>query len=321
RKVLVGALALSSGASASEFAPSESYPSRPITIVSPYAPGGAVDVMSRLLATKLSEQLRVAVIVKNVAGASGTIGMSEVARSPADGYTLLYTPSTIAIFPALFRNLNFDPMKDLVPVSQFISSAMLIAVHPDTEAKSIEELVALAKANPGELNFGSAGVADTLQLGIEMFKVDTGTDMLAVPYRGQGPMMIALLGGEVDLGLLSVQTALPSVRQGALRALGVTGATRSAALPEVPTVGETVSGYELTSWHGVFAPVGTPSEVVERIQLAIAEVTRDPSVRKIIEDAGNEVVGSTPEAFKDKFTSDIEMFSNVVKQAELPMQD
>jgi tripartite-type tricarboxylate transporter receptor subunit TctC len=260
-------------------------------------------------------------VVRNVAGASGAIGMGEVARAQGDGYTLLYAPSTIAIFPALFTKLNFDPEKDLQPVSQFISSAMLIAAHPKTEAHSIKELVALAKSRPGKLNFGSAGVADTLQLGMEMFRVDTGTEMVAVPYKGQGPMMVAMLAGEVDVGLLSLQLALPYIRSGKLRVLAVTGAKRSPALPDVPTVSETVPGYELTSWHGLFAPATMPRDLVQRIQREVAEVAKDPTVRRTIEEAGNEVMGSTPEAFKAKFLSDVAKFKQVVRQAKLPPQD
>jgi tripartite-type tricarboxylate transporter receptor subunit TctC len=297
------------------------YPSRTVTIVVPYAPGGAVDVMGRLLATKLSDRMQVPVIVKNVPGASGTIGIGEVARSAGDGYTLLYAPSTIAIFPALFQKLRFDPVNDLRPVSQFIASSMLIAAHPQMEARSVQELVALAKAKPGKLFFGSAGIADTLQLGMEMFKVETGTDLVAVPYKGQGPMYAAMLGGEVTVGLLSIQLALPAIRSGKLKALAVTGPKRSAALPEVPTVGETVPGYELTSWHGVFAPSTVPREVIDRIQREISEISKDPSVRKTVEDAGNEVVASTPEAFRAKFLGDVSKFKTVVREARLPPQD
>lgn len=319
RQLTAAALALAAMGAPSAFA--QTYPSRPITIISPYAPGGAVDVMARLLATKLADRLHSPVVVRNVSGASGAIGMGEVARAPGDGYTLLYAPSTIAIFPALFTKLNFNPEKDLQPVSQFISSSMLIAVNPKTEAHSVKDLIALAKNKPGQLNFGSAGVADTLQLGMEMFKVDTGTDLVAVPYKGQGPMLVAMLAGEVDVGLLSLQLALPYVRNGKLRVLGVTAAKRSPALPDVPAVGETVPGYELTSWHGLFAPSTMPRELVLRIQREVAEVAKDPSVRRTIEEAGNEVMGSTPEAFKAKFAGDVAKFKNVVRQAKLPPQD
>jgi len=230
-------------------------------------------------------------------------------------------PSTIAIVPAFFRNLSFNPEKDLLPVSQFFEGTLLIAANPKTTITSLPELIAQAKARPGKINFGSSGVADTLQLGIEMLKVETGTDMLAVPYKGQGPMLLALLGGEVDVAVVSAQLSLPHIRSGKLRPLAMTGAKRSPALPDVQTVSETIPGYELTSWHGVFAPASTPPELVQRLQRAVVEVTKDPEVRKIVEDAGNELVGSTPEAFKAKFDAEVAMFKQVVKQANLPLQD
>jgi tripartite-type tricarboxylate transporter receptor subunit TctC len=300
---------------------SQAYPSKPITIISPFSAGGAVDAMARLLAQKMSDSMQVPVVVKNVGGASGAIGMGEVARAQADGYTLLYTPNSISILPALYHKLNFEPEKDLTPVSQFISSALVIAAHPRMEARSVKEVVALAKAKPGRLNFGSSGVADPLQLGMEMLKISTGTDMLAVPYKGQGPMMLALLAGEVDVAIVSLQTSLQALRAGKLRALAVTSSKRSPALPEVPTVAETVPGYELTSWHGLFAPAGTPRDVVLRLQRAVADAARHPDVKRTVEDAGNEVVGSTPEAFQAKFAADVAKFRAVVRDAKLPPQD
>jgi tripartite-type tricarboxylate transporter receptor subunit TctC len=312
----LGAAALHAGP-----ALSQAYPSRTITIVSPFSAGGAVDAMARLLATKMSESMHVPVVVKNVGGASGAIGMGEVARAPADGYTLLYTPNSIAILPALYHKLNFDPEKDLTPVSQFISSALVIAAHPKTEVRTVKDLVALAKAKPGKLNFGSSGVADPLQLGMEMLKISTGIDMLAVPYKGQGPMMLALLAGEVDVAIVSLQTSLQALRVAQVRALAVTGSKRSPALPDVPTVAETVPGYELTSWHGVFAPAGTPRDVVQRLQRAVADAARSPDVKRTVEDAGNEVLGSSPEAFQAKFTADVTKFKAVVRDARLPPQD
>lgn len=302
-------------------AAAQTFPSQPITIILPYSPGGAVDAMARLLATKLGERLRVPVVVKNVAGASGAIGMAEVARAAGDGYTLLYAPSTIAILPAFYHKLSFDPAKDLVPVSQFLEGTLLVAANPGTGIGSLQELISRAKAKPGKLNFGSSGVADTLQLGIEMLKVDTGTDMVAVPYKGQGPMLVALLAGEVDVAVVSVQLSLPYIRNGKLRALAVTSPKRSPALPDVPTVSETVPGYELASWHGVFAPASTPRDLVQRLQREIEEISKDPAVRKTVEDAGNAVLGSTSEAFRKKFEAEIVKYKNVVKQAQLPLQD
>ena len=183
----------------------QTYPSKPITIVVPFSPGGPVDAMARLMASKMAERLSVPVIVENRTGAGGEIGMASVARSRPDGYTLLYTPNSIAIGPALFRKLPYDVEKDFVPVTQFISSTLILVVPPKTKATSVGELVALAKANPGKLNFGSSGVADPLQLGVEMLKTSANIDMIPIPYKGQGPMVQALLAGEVDLAIASMQ--------------------------------------------------------------------------------------------------------------------
>jgi len=299
----------------------QAFPSRPITIVSPFAPGGAVDAMARLLAVRLTESLQVPVVVKNVGGASGAIGMGEVARAQPDGYTLLYTPNTIAILPALYSKLGFNPERDLVPVSQLISSTLVIASHPSLEARTLEDLIELAKARPGKLNFGSAGVADPLQLGMEMVKIAAGIDMVPVPYKGQGPMMTALLAGEIDVAIVSIQGALPAIKAGRLRALAITDSRKSPALPDVPTVATTLSGYELTSWHGLFAPAQTPRDVVTRLQQGVVEAARHPEVRRIIEEAGNETVGSTSEAFGAKFSSDVAKFKSIVRDADIPMQD
>ncbi len=302
-------------------AQAQAYPSKPITIISPFAPGGAVDAMARLLAARLTESLQVPVVVKNVGGASGAIGMGEVARAQPDGYTLLYTPNSIAILPALYTKLNFSPERDLLPVSQFISSALLITAHPKVEAQTLGELINLAKAQPGKLNFGSSGVADPLQLGMEMIKISAGIDMVAVPYKGQGPMTMALLAGEVDVAIVSMQAALPNIRAGKLRALAVTDTKRSPALPDVPTVASTLPGYELTSWHGLFAPAQTPRDVVARLQQAVMDAARHPEVQRVIQEAGNETVGSTSEAFRAKFAADAAKFRNIVRQASIPMQD
>jgi tripartite-type tricarboxylate transporter receptor subunit TctC len=299
----------------------QAYPSKPITLVVPFSAGGAVDTMARLLATKMTTSMGTSVVVKNFGGASGAIGMGEVARAAPDGYTVLYTPNSIAILPALYRKLPFDPEKDLQPVSQFISSSLIMTANPKMSIGSVNDLVGKAKAQPGKLNFGSSGVADPLQLGMELLKISTGTNMIPVPYKGQGPMLQALLSGEVDVGIISLQTGLPYLRAGKLRPIAVTGSKRSAALPAVPTVAESVPGYEMTSWHGVFAPASTPREVVERLQRAVAQAAQDPEVKQVVEAAGNETVGSTPAAFHEKFAGDLAKFRGIVREAKIPFQD
>jgi tripartite-type tricarboxylate transporter receptor subunit TctC len=185
----------------------------------------------------------------------------------------------------------------------------------------VQELIALAKAQPGKLNCGSAGVADTLQLGVEMLKAETGIQIEAIPYKGQGPMFTALLAGEVDIGIVSLQIALPSIRSGMLRPLGMTGPKRSKALPQVPTIGEAVAGYELTSWHGFFAPARTPPQIIERLHSEIVRAANLPDVRLRIETAGNEVIANSPQEFATQFHADVQKFKKVVQEAKLPSQD
>jgi tripartite-type tricarboxylate transporter receptor subunit TctC len=300
----------------------QSYPSRTVTIVTPFSPGGPVDAMARVFAAKLNESLGQPVVVENRAGGGGTLGMNSVAKAEPDGYTILYTPNSIAINPALYRKLPFDAEKDLAPISQALSTTLVIAAHPKVGVKSVQDLVAMAKAQPGKLNFGSSGVGDPLQLAMEMLKTFTGTDMLAIPYKGQGPMFAALLAGEVDVAVVSLQGALAPHRNGQLRILAVTGPQRSRVIPDIPTVAESgVPGYDISSWHGFFAPAGTPPAIIARLQKEVARAAYLPDVRQRVEATGNEVVGSTPEEFAAKFRTDLARFKKIVQDARIPYQD
>ena len=298
------------------------FPNKAITLVVPFSAGGPLDALARVMASKLADGIAQPVVVENRVGGGGAVGMGSVARAKPDGYTILYTPNSLAIAPALYKKLGFDPEKDLVPVTQFASTTLVLAAHPKINVSTVPELIALAKANPGKLNFGSSGVADPLQLGIEMLKTMAGIDMLPIPYKGQGPMFTALLGGEVDVAIVSLQTALSPIKAGHIRVLAITGSKRSTALPGVPTVAEAgLPGYDLTSWHGVFAPAGTPRDVVEKLQREIAKVANLPEVRQRVEATGNETVGSAPEEFEVKFKTDVARFRKIVQDARLPMQD
>lgn len=300
----------------------QSYPSRTVTIVTPFAPGGPVDAMARVFAAKLNESMGQAVIVENRAGGGGTLGMNSVAKAEPDGYTLLYTPNSIAINPALYRKLPFDPEKDLAAISQALSTTLVLAAHPKVRISTVPELIALAKAQPGKLNFGSSGVGDPLQLAMEMLKTSTGVDLVAIPYKGQGPMFAALLGGEVEVAVVSLQAALAPSRSGQLRILAVTGSKRSIAIPDVPTVAEAgVPGYDISSWHGFFAPAGTPKEVIARLHREVHRAAHLPDVRQRVEATGNEVVGSTPEEFAAKLRADVARFKKIVQDARIPYQD
>ena len=298
------------------------FPNRAITLVVPFTAGGPTDALARVLAAKLADGFGQPVVVENRVGGGGAVGMGLVARAKPDGYTILYTPNSLAIAPALYKKLGFDPERDLVPVSQFVSTTLVLAAHPKIDVSTLPGLIALAKAQPGKLNFGSSGVADPLQLGIEMLKTMAGIDMLPIPDKGQGPMFTALLAGEVDLAIVSLQSALSPIKAGQLKVLAITGARRSTALPGVPTVAEAgLPGYDLTSWHGIFAPAGTPRDVTDKLQREIARVATLPEVRQRVEATGNETLGSTPEEFDAKFRADVARFKKIVQDAGLPMQD
>ena len=300
----------------------QGFPNHAITMVVPFSAGGPLDAMARVLAAKMADGYAQPVVVENRTGGGGAVGMGSVARAKPDGYTILYTPNSLAIAPALYRKLSFDPEKDLAPVSQFASTTLVMAAHPKVGVSTVNELIALAKAKPGKLNFGSSGVADPLQLGMEMLKTMAGIDMLPIPYKGQAPMFTALLAGEVDVAIVSLQTALAPIRAGSIKVLAITGPKRSVALPGVPTVAESgLPGYDLTSWHGVFVPAGTPREVVDRLQHEVARVAQLPDVRQRMEATGNEAVGGTPEEFDAKFRSDVARFKRIVQDARIPSQD
>jgi len=303
-------------------AQSETYPSRTVTIVVPFSAGGPVDAMARLLASKLTKSFHRPVIVVNHAGAGGIIGMEFVAKSAPDGYTILYTPISIAIGPALYRKLPFDARTAFTPVTELISTTLIIAANPKVPVSSIQDLVALAKSKPGQVNFGSSGVADPLQLGMELLEVSAGIHMQAVPYRGQGPMVFGLMAGQVDVAVMSLAAGLGPIRDGRLRVLAVAGSKRSPALPDVPTVSESgIAGFNISSWHGLFVPVGTPQDIVNRIQRAAAKAVNSPDMKKRVQAQGNETVGSTPKEFTAQFNADVDRFISIVKRAHIPYQD
>jgi tripartite-type tricarboxylate transporter receptor subunit TctC len=315
--VVVSALALGGSA-----AHAQSYPNKPIRVVVPYAAGGAVDALARMVAAKLQEAVGQPVIVENRAGAGGNTGAAEVAKSPPDGYTILQNTNGQAISPALYRSLPFDPLKDFTPVIQLVGTSTVLVANPKFPAKSLKELIALAKAKPGSLNYGMTGVGNSLHLTMEMLKRAAGIDILAIPYRGDAPLNTALIAGEVDVAIVPIGTAVPLIEGGQLRALAVNSAHRSPALPNVPTVSEdAIPGFEAAGWQGYFVPGQTPRDVVAFIQRETAKVIANPEMQARLKAMGNESVGSTTEAFEARFKSDLAKFAKVVKEANIPTQD
>jgi tripartite-type tricarboxylate transporter receptor subunit TctC len=300
----------------------QNYPSKPIRVVVPYAAGGAVDALARIIAAKLQENIGQPVLVENRAGAGGNTGADQVAKSPPDGYTILQNTNGQAISPALYRSLPFDPLKDFIPVIQLVGTSTVLVANPKFPAKSLKDLIALAKAKPGGLNYGMTGVGNSLHLTMEMLKRAAGIDIQAIPYRGDAPLNTALIAGEVDVAIVPIGTAVPLIEGGQLRALAVNSANRSPALPDVPTVAEeAIPGFEAAGWQGYFVPAPTPRDVVAFIQRETAKVIANPEMQARLKAMGNEPVGSTTAAFDARFKSDLAKFAKVVKEANIPTQD
>jgi tripartite-type tricarboxylate transporter receptor subunit TctC len=303
-------------------ASAQNYPSKPIRIVVPFVAGGAVDLLARIMGQKLTEALGQTVIVENRPGAGGNAAADLVAKSPPDGYTILQVTNGLAISPALYRKLPFDPVKDLTPVTQLVASQLLLVATPSLPAKTTRDLIALAKAKPGTLNYGMTGIGNPLHLTMEMLMHAAGVKFQAIPYRGDAPLNTALIAGEVHLAVVPVATAKPNIESGALRALAIASASRSPSLPDVPTIAESgVDGFESSSWQGWFMPAGTPPEVIALIQREATKALKMPEVRARMEATANEVVGSTPDAFAVQYRADLARFAKVVKDANIPLQD
>lgn len=294
---------------------SQQWPGRPIRLVVPFAAGGAVDVTARVLAKGLAPRLGQAVIVENRGGAAGFPGTENVVRSPADGYSIVMASAGIvSIAPHLYKNMPFDPIKDLVPITPVVDGVNVLVVPSSSPATTLAKFVELAKAKPGRLNFGSSGVGASDDMATELFMSMTGTRMTNVPYRGGGPAMVDLIAGNVDLMFSAAAPAIAQIQAGHLRALGVSSSERLQALPDVPTIAQAgVPGYDCVAWYGLFAPAGTPAAVIDRLNKETAEVMKDPQVRKQLIDAGLLPHVSSPQAFAAYIASDSKKWGAVVK--------
>lgn len=293
------------------------YPDKPIRLVVPFPPGGTTDLLGRVLATRLSETLGQQVVVDNRPGAGGTIGSDVVAKAPADGYTLLFgTVGTQSINATLYKKLPFDAQKDFSPVALFAGVPNILVVNPNVPARNVRELVSYAKANPGKLNMGSAGNGTTNHLSGELFKSMAGIEIVHVPYKGSGPAMADLLANQVQLMFDNLPGSLPHVKAGRLRALAVTSATRSPALPDVPTMAEAgISGYEADVWFGVVAPRGLPPAVASRLSQEITRIAQDKAMRDKLVHAGASPLTSTPEQFSVLIRRDTDKWAKLVRES------
>jgi tripartite-type tricarboxylate transporter receptor subunit TctC len=290
------------------------YPDRPVKIIVPYPPAGTTDILARLIAQRLTERMKQPFVIENRPGAGGAIGSVAVAKSPADGYTLLMaTVNSHGINSALFKNLPYDAVKDFAPISIVGSTPNVLMVNPSVPAKTLDELLALARAKPGSLNFGSTSQGGSPHMSGELLKSMTGVDIAHIPYKGAGPMLIDLIGGQVQLGFDNLPSSIGHIRAGKLRAIAVTTAKRFPGAPEIPTMAESgVPGYEVSAWFGLLAPAGTPKPVIDALYRNIADILRQPEVVKQLFDLGAEPGGNTPEAYARQIEADVEMWKKVV---------
>jgi len=293
---------------------SQQFPARPVHLIVGFTPGGGVDINARLLAPKLSEIIGQPVIVENKPGAGTNIANEYVAKSAPDGYTLLFNSPAVAINMSLYRNPGYDLLRDFTGVSVFSDSTNILVVPASLPAKSVQELVALARDKPGTLNFSSAGSGTTQHLAGELFKLRTGTSIVHVPYKGSAPSIAALLGEQVQLTFVNPLAIGAHVKSGRLRALAVAGAKRSALMPDVPTMKEAgVEGVEVPLWFGMLAPAATPRETIAVLAAGVTRAARDPDMRKRLEEQGAEPVGNTPEEFNALLREEVAKWAEVVK--------
>ena len=295
----------------------EVYPAKPIRMIVAYPPGGGTDIVGRTIAQKLGETLGQSVVVENRGGASGNIGTEIAARAAPDGYTVLMgnvAPNAINV--SLFKNLPFDPVADFAPVSLVASTPNILVVHPSTPARTVKEVVALARSRPGTLNFASAGVGSSSHLAGELFRILAGADIVHVPYKGAGPAMVDVLSGQVQLYFATMPAAMPHVKSGKLVPIAVTSLKRSQALPDVPTIAESgVPGYEASTWYGLLAPAHSPDAAIARLHESVVTILGDAALRAKLADQGFEPVGDSPKEFAAYIRSEIAKWGKVIRDA------
>jgi tripartite-type tricarboxylate transporter receptor subunit TctC len=313
--VVLGTLLAATGAMA------QSYPSKPVRIIVPFPAGGAVDTLARMVGAKLSESFGQPVIIENRAGAGGNIASDVVAKSEPDGHTILQTTPGQAISPHLYRSLPYDAVKDLIPVTQLVSSYLVLAASPKSGITSVKDLIARAKAKPGVLNYGSSGAGNPLHLTMEMIKRAAGIDIVAIPHRGDAQLNAALIAGQIDVAVLPFATSRGNIEAGKLRGLAVTNDKRTPVLPDLPTIGEAGIQVASSSWQGFFVPAKTPLEIVARIQRDTAKALQSPDLKARQAASANEVLGSTPAEFAAFFKAEMARYGRVIEEAKIPKLD
>jgi tripartite-type tricarboxylate transporter receptor subunit TctC len=299
----------------------QGYPSKAVTFVVPYPPGGASDVIARLIGQKLSESMRQPVVIENRAGANGIIALSAVAKAPADGYTILMTnigPS--AINPSIYKSLPYDAVKDFVPITLTSQVPLMLVTTPGLGVNSVAELIAKAKASPGALSYAAAGNGTAGHLAMELFKLNAGVDIKSIPYKGDTPALADMIAGQVQVMLATVIAATPHVQSGRLKALAVTTTKRLASAPSLPTIAESgMPGFEAVSWGGVMAPAGTPRAVVDKLHAEITAILKQPDVKERFAAVGAEIVSSTPEEFQRYISAETSKWARIAQTAGVRM--
>jgi tripartite-type tricarboxylate transporter receptor subunit TctC len=297
------------------------YPTKPVRLIVAFPPGGSTDIIARLVGHKLGERVGQQVVVDNRGGAGGTIGTELAARASADGYTLtMGTTSTHVIAPAAYPNVKYDPVKDFEPITLVASTPYLLVLHPSVQARSLKEFVGLMKAQPGKLNYASAGAGSTTQIAMEMLKIASGTDIVHIPFKGNGPAGAALMGGEVQALFGSMPAVLPHAKSGKMRAIAVGTAKRSPALPDVPTVAESgYPGFEVSLWLGFFAPKGTPGPVVKKLYGELTTIAKTPEMKEQFERNGADPLTTTPAELSKLMQSELAKYRKVIKAANIKL--
>jgi tripartite-type tricarboxylate transporter receptor subunit TctC len=315
KRSLTAAL-LAAAITAPAVAADTSYPNRPVRMIVPFAPGGPTDVIARVIAQKLSELWAHQVVVDNRAGAGGNIGMGLATTAPPDGYTILVVSSSFVVNPSLYAKIPYDPYKSFIPVTNAAASPNVFTVHPSVAAKNMQEVVALAKNNPKKYNIATPGVGTTPDLGAELLKMTTHADIVRVPFGGAGPAVAAVVGNQVQIGSTALPPTTPFIQSGRLRAVAVTAAKRSSALPDVPTMAEAgFKGQEADTLQGVLLPAGTPKAIVSKVHGDIVRVLSQPDVKEKVAALGFDIVASSPEQFSAQIKAEIEKWGKVIKAA------
>jgi tripartite-type tricarboxylate transporter receptor subunit TctC len=310
RRAAFGLLLAAPGAARAQ----DAWPTRPITLITGYAPGGLTDVMTRLIANRMSRELGQPIVVENRAGGATSIASTAVARAAPDGYTLLMGASSLAINPTLQPNLTpREPLRELVPIGLGYRSAFVLHVHPDLPARSVAEFIAYAKANPGRISFGSSGTGAVNHLCLELFRVRAGIEVVHVPYRGGAPALIDLRAGRIQAMFAAALEAIPAIREGATRPLGVSSAARLPLLPDVPPVAETLPGFDAVFWQGLFAPVGTPDAVLARLSATLRAATEDPELRARMAEQGVAAETGDAAALRRTLIEDTETWGRLIR--------